>query len=242
MYFVLDLVCVLIVLICIVHFFKSSSMAVIIKAACVILSAALAVLVSIPCTSPVNNGIVTPAIERRAANQLAEKVSAEPKTNGRETVESLDLDALVRTRPVGFVDWVKEYDGDLEAVCFEYEHSGAKTMLVNLVKPICRDIARAVAFLALWIVLFAVLRFLVWKFEWNSAPKQRKRGDFHNVFPPILGAFYGVFVIWGMAVALEWLVPSLDGMVPLLGGEMLDNGAVYPFLQWCDPLCWLARL
>lgn len=242
MYFVLDLVCVLIVLLCVVYFFKSSSMAVLIKAACVLLSAALAVLVSIPCTAPVNNWIVTPAIERRAANELAEKVSATPKANGRETVKSLELDALIDDRPVGFVEWVKKYDGNVDDVCFEYKHSGAETMLINLLKGTCRKIARAAAYAVLWLVFFIVLRVLVWKFEWNSAPKERKRGDFHNVFPPLFGAIYGLFVVWGLAVALEWLVPAIDGMVPLLKGGMLDNGAVYPFLQWCDPLYWLSLL
>lgn len=246
MYFVLDLVCVLIVLISVVHFFKSSIMAVAVKAACVILSAALAVLVSIPCAGLVNNWFVTPSVERRAANELAEKVSAESKATGRETVKGLDLDAIIKERPEdctdGFVEWVKAYDGNIETACFEYKHSGAETMLVNLTEPLCRNISRAVAYVALWIVFFAVLRILVWKFEWNSAPKQRQRGDYRNVFPPLLGAVYGIFIVWGLAVALEWLVPAIDGMVPLLKGGMLDNGAFYPIMQVCDPLCWLAQL
>lgn len=242
MYFVLDLVCVLILLICAVHFFKSSITAVAIKAACVFLSAALAVLLSIPCATLFNHWIVTPTMERQAANELAEKVSAEPKSSGRETVKSLDLYALVNDRPAGFVEWVKKYDGDVDTVCQEYLLLGGETMLINLMKHLCEDVSRAVAYLFLWIAFFVVLRIFVWKFEWNSAPNQRKHGDFNNVFPPLLGVVYGIFVIWGMAVALEWLVPPLDGSLPLLKGGMLDNGAVYPFLRVCDPLYWLARL
>ena len=242
MYFVLDIVCVLLVAAFVVRFFKSAINAVLMKVACVLFSALLAVFVSIPCASFANNLIVAPAMEKAAANRLADMVSAPHKATGRETAKSLNLDDLVTDRPPAFLDWVERYHGDVDTVCFAYRSSDAQTMLVNLVSPLSRRAARGVSYVILWIACFAVLRYFAWRLERNSAPKTRKRGDAKNAIPPLLGAVYGICVVWGLSVALEWLVPPLAGRVPLVSVEMLTKGAVYPILRACNPLYWLAQL
>ncbi len=242
MYFVLDLICVLLVVVWAVRFYKTAALSVLIKAACVLFSALLAVFVSIPCASLANKLIVSPIMEKNAANTLADMVSAEHKASGRETAASLNLDDLVTDRPTAFVEWVDRYQGDMDTVCFAYRSSDAKTMLVNLVSPLARRASRGVSYVILWVVCFLVLRYFAWRLESNSAPKPRQKHDPKNALPPLFGALYGVFVVWGLAVALEWLVPPLAGRVPLVSLEMLTKGAVYPIFRVCDPLFWLAQI
>ena len=242
MYFVLDIVCVLILGICAAWFYKATAGQVLIKAACVFCAALLAVFASIPCAPLVNRMIVAPIMEKNAANSLADMVSAEHKGSGRETVKDLNLDDLVADRPTAFREWVEQYQGDLNTVCFAYRSGDAQTMLVNLMTPLTKDVSRAVTYMLLWIICLLVLRFFAWRLEFNSAPKTRKRGDWKNALPPLCGVLYGICIVWGLAVALEWLVPPLRGTVSLLTDETLTKGVVYPLLRVCDPLYWLAQI
>lgn len=242
MYFVLDLVCVLIIGICVVRFFKSAAETVLMRVACVLFSALLAVFVSIPCASLTNSLLVAPLMEKNAAYELADMVSAEHKQTGRETVKDLNIDRLVTDCPPAFKEWVEQYQGDLATVCFAYRSNNAQAMLVNLISPLSRKAARGVSFVILWVLCFLVLRYFAWRLESNSAPKPRQKGDPKNALPPLFGGLYGLCVVWGLVVALQWLVPPLSGRVPLVSVEMLTKGFVYPLLRICDPLYWLARI
>lgn len=242
MYFVLDIVCVLILAGGMIRFWKASIPAVLIKAACVLLSAAIAVVASIPLTAVTNNFIVAPIMEKSAANRLADMVSADHKATGRETAAGLDLDELVNDCPPAFTDWVDRYHGDLATVCFAYRSADAKSMLVNLLSPLTHKVSRAASYLILWILVFLVLRYFVWRLEWNSSPPPRKKGDKKNAVPPLLGLLYGICIVWGIVVALQWLVPAFDGIAPLIKINMLTDGAVYPVLRIVDPLYWLAQI
>ena len=242
MYFVLDVVCVLIMAVCVARFMKASIPAALIKTACVLLSAAVAVVASIPCAVLVEKVAVAPMMERSAANALADMVSAPHLDSGRETAKQLNLDELVTDCPPAFEKWVERYHGDVPTVCYRYRSTDAENMLVTLLSPQTQKVSRALSYLVLWILIFLLLRYFVWRLELNSAPPQRKRGDRKNLIPPLIGLLYGVSVVWGIAVLLQWMIPPLDGIVPLASVDMLTKGAVYPIMRLIDPLYWLAKI
>ena len=84
MYFVLDIICVLIIVGMVIRFWSSALSSVILRGLCVLLGIVIAVFVTAPLAQMGNAVLVQPVVERSAANELADMVSGTHRATGRD--------------------------------------------------------------------------------------------------------------------------------------------------------------
>lgn len=235
MYFVLDIVCVLIVIGMVIRFGSSALSSVILRGLCVLLGIVIAVFATAPLAQVGNAVLVQPVVERSAANELADMVSGTHRATGRETAEKLDLAKLLQDQPPAFVEWVQRYHADVPTAVAAYnrQHSG-EALLTAVTGGYCLALSKSGSFAALWVVSVLILLLIARRIELNMAPPTyRTMGA--RIGAPLLGAAVGVLIVMGLTVILEWLVPYLGGHTILFPADMLTAGTVYPILKYVNP-------
>ena len=235
MYFVLDIICVLIIVGMVIRFWSSALSSVLLRGLCVLLGIVIAVFVTAPLAEVGNAVLVQPVVERSAANDLADMVSGTHRASGRETAEKLDLNQLIKDQPPAFIEWVERYHAKpADAVAaYNKQHSG-EALLVAVTGGYCKAISKSGTFALLWVVFVLILLLVARRIEMNMAPPtHRSLGN--KIASPLIGAVIGILIVMGVTVMLEWLVPYLSGHVLLFASDMLTAGTVYPILKFINP-------
>ena len=242
MYFVLDIICVLIIVGMVIRFWSSALSSVLLRGLCVLLGILIAVFATAPLAEVANSVLVQPVVERSAANDLADMVSGAHRATGRETAEKLDLNQLIKVQPSAFVEWVERYHAKPATAVAAYnkQHSG-EALLTAVTGGYCMAISKSAAFAVLWVVSVLILLIIARRIELNMAPPtHRTMGT--KIGSPLLGALTGVLIVMGLTVMLEWLVPYLSGQTLLFTSDMLTAGTVYPILKVVNPFLWVLSL
>ena len=242
MYFVLDIICVLIIIGMVIRFWSSALSSVLLRGLCVLLGLVIAVFATAPLADVADTVLVRPTVERSAANDLADMVSGAHRSSGRETAEKLELTQLIKDQPPAFVEWVERYHADPATAVAAYnkQHSG-EALLVAVTGGYCVALSKSGTFAVLWVVTVLILLLIARRIELNMAPPTRRTTG-AKIGAPLLGALTGIFVVMGLAVILEWLVPYLSGHAILFADNMLTAGTVYPILKFVNPFVWVLSL
>ncbi|MBR3290106.1 MAG: hypothetical protein IKI63_04940 [Clostridia bacterium] len=238
MYFVLDIICVLIIVGMVIRFWSSALSSVILRGLCVLLGIVIAVFVTAPLAQMGNAVLVQPVVERSAANELADMVSGTHRATGRETAQRLDLTRLIQDQPPAFVEWVERYHADPATAVAAYnkQHSG-EALLTAVTGDYCMALSKSGSFAVLWVISVLLLLWIARRIELNMAPPARRTTG-AKIGAPLLGAVVGILIVMGLTVFLEWLVPYLSGRTMMFPANMLTAGTVYPILKFINPFLW----
>lgn len=242
MYFVLDIICVLIIVGMVIRFWSAALSSVLLRGLCVLLGILIAVFATAPLAEVGNTLLVQPTVERAAANELADMVSGTHRASGRETAEKLELTQLIKDQPPAFVKWVERYNVDpaTAVAAYNQKHSG-EALLTAVTGGYCMALSRSGSFAVLWVVSVLILFFIARRIELNMAPPTRRTTG-ARIGSPLLGAVIGILIVMGVTVILEWLVPYLSGRSLMFTADMLTAGAVYPVLRFINPFLWVLSL
>lgn len=242
MYFVLDIICVLIIVGMMIRFWSSALSSVLLRGLCVLLGILIAVFATAPLAEVTGAVLVQPVVERSAANDLADMVSGAHRATGRETAERLDLTQLIKDQPPAFIEWVERYHADPATAVAAYnrQHSG-EALLLAVTGGYCTALSKSGSFAVLWVVSVLLLLLIARRIELNMAPPTRRTMG-TKIGSPLLGALTGVLIVMGLTVMLEWLVPFVRGQMLLFASDMLTAGTVYPILKAVNPFLWVLSL
>lgn len=242
MSFVLDVLCVLIVIALIVRFYRSSISAVLIRLGCVVLSASIAIMLTSFVAVPTSGFLVKPLVEKKASYELADMVSGKHQATAKSTAEALDLTKIMSDCPTSFTEWVKSYDAEPKEVCRAYTSKKAGYEVIKLVtSKTVNGVSKALSYAVLWVILCLLFLLIAKRIELNLPAVEYTKKSAKRFFPPVLGAICGILVAMGVGVFLNWLAPALGGQTVLLSKGMLTEGTVYPILNLINPLRFLAR-
>ena len=189
-----------------------------------------------------NTVLVRPSGEQTAANELADMVSGEHLSTGRETASHLNLTRLMQDQPPAFTEWVERYHADLSEATQAYNnrHNGSD-LLIEVTEGYSLALSRSGCFAVLWVACVLLLLLIARRIELNMAPPSvRTTGA--KIGAPLLGALTGVLIVMGLTVLLEWMVPYMSGRSLLFPTNMLTAGTAYPILKYINPFLGLWSL
>ncbi len=190
-----------------------------------------AYFLSVPAARPLAEYAVAPAVERAAANELADMVSIPHGENGRETAARLPADRLLQDMRDPLSGMADRYGTSLDTL----ERAGADSvaLLLALTGDYSRTIARSLAFAVLVLLLFLLLRLLFRRVEMNLPPPKKAHGA-ARVLPVLAGALSGLVLATAFGLLLEWLAPYA-GQAPVLSRSVLDGADLHQLLQRIHP-------
>lgn len=182
---------------------------------------------------PLSDYVMTPAIEKTAANELADMVSVPHGENGRETVSRLPFDRLMREMKEPLSSMADRYGASLSKVEVAYTQGGGLSALLALTADYSWTASRSVSFPALCLLLFILLRLLFRRIEMNLPPPGKIHG-FRRALPVLVGAVSGALAAMALGLAFEWMAPY-SGQVPVLPRATLDSADLHRLLQRLNP-------
>lgn len=188
-----------------------------------------------PLSPVLSSTVVTPLVEKTAANQLADMYSAEHLSSGRETVAVLPLGELVGEQPDAYVQLLEQYNVEPDAVLSAYQTSpSSETVLVALTAARAEAVSKAVVFLVLTVVLRLLFGLIAGRIEDNFPPPPRYHGV-KKAIPAVLGALAGVIVLWVAVAVFSWVVPVMQGQILFLSEEILQTADGFSLLRQINP-------
>lgn len=242
MSFLLDIVLIGVLALIVVIYSKRSIFAAAAGLLSVALAAVGAIWLTAPVAAPLNDYVVAPLVEQAAAGELADMFSAPHLSGGRETVASLPLGDLVTEQPEAYLQLLRTYSVQPEAVAAAYAQTPtSETVLVALTADYAVAFSRAAVLIILTLALSLLLRFIARQIEQNFPPARRYRG-FKKALPALLGAGAGLLWSWVIATVIHWVVPVVAGQVIFLSPDVLYATDWYRFLWWTNPLLPLFAL
>lgn len=190
-----------------------------------------AYFLSVPAAHPLAEYAVAPAVERTAANELADMVSVPHGETGRETAARLPVDRLLRDMRDPLSGMADRYGTSLDTL--ERADVDGTALLLALTADYSRAIARSLAFAVLVLLLFLLLRLLFRLVEMNLPPPKKVHGA-ARALPVLAGAFSGLAMAMAFGLLLEWLAPYA-GQAPVLSRAVLDGADLHRLLQRINP-------
>lgn len=180
-----------------------------------------------------------PGIRSGAANELADLFSAPHLSSGEETVAQLSFEDMLREAPVPFVEVLESYGADLEQVRAAYAASPRpETVLEEITGRFSRELSRTLCFLILWVLLGIVMKLITRHIEGNMRPPARLKGA-KRLLPSLIGLVAAVVILWGVSLALQWLLPYLTARKMFFDKTTLDSSFFYHFLNLLNPFARL---
>ena len=239
MSFLLDLLCAGIVILFLLVFIKrplSSSVA-----SCVSLAAALcaAFFAAAPLSELASAYLVSPLVEQKAGNDLADLFSAPHLGSGSETVAGLDFAWMLEERPKPFTELVEEYGADVEAVAAAYTGDEPSVSLLKAITGgYCSALSRTGVFALLLLLFFLLFRFIAKRVE-NNLPPPPKMNMSRRIGNVLLGLASSVLMIFALGIALETAVPYLEHGSVVFSVASLRDSYIYEYLNRINPFLLL---
>lgn len=182
---------------------------------------------------PLSDYVMAPAMEKTAANELADMVSVSHGENGRETVGRLPFDRLMRDMKEPLSSMAGRYGASLSKLEAAYTQGGGLSVLLALTADYSLTASRSVSFLVLCLLLFVLLRLLFRRIEMNLPPPRKVHG-FRRALPILAGAVSGALAAMALGMSFEWMAPYA-GQMPVLSRATLDGTDLHRLLQRLNP-------
>ena len=246
MYFVLDIVCVAVVIACIIRFAKGSFWSPLTRVFAVAVSVLLALVVQTFLAPVIANNLVIPFMEKQAAFELADVVGGQHLDTAEETAKNIDtnnLEKLIKEHQTFFEELVDKYNCSVETIEKEYKSShDAYCVVQKMADPPALLVSKAVVYcLALIVCMLLLKLFVIRRIEGNLISTRRTK-TIKNMGAPICGAILGIIIVFALTIAVEWFVRALCGVSVLLSKDMITKGLIYPYLRVINPLYMLASI
>lgn len=225
----LDILCIGLLAASVVVFTNKSVSSALLSLGALLLSLIAAFLLSFPLGSAVLP-LFTPAVERSAANRLADLFSAPHLADGRETVAALDFDELIQNNPPEFQKILDHYGANIDALRNLPDAHTSADVLNAVAGLYSRTLSRAVSYAVLFWLVFLAGKLAQKRVEGNLVPPPSLRGA-RRLIPPALGLLAGLFWIFSLAVLLEWLVPVAGRDSVVFSEDMLKSASFYQILN-----------
>ena len=145
----LDILCIGLLAASVVVFTNKSVSSALLSLGALLLSLIAAFLLSFPLGSAVLP-LFTPAVERSAANRLADLFSAPHLADGRETVAALDFDELIQNNPPEFQKILDHYGANIDALRNLPDAHTSADVLNAVAGLYSRTLSRAVSYAVLF--------------------------------------------------------------------------------------------
>lgn len=240
MSFLLDLLCVVLIAATFVVFFRRSASGALLTLGAAALALTAAFFLSGTLQEVTAVRLIGPLVERRAGNDLADLFSAPHQGSGMETVHNLDLERMLRERPLPFVEVVEAYGADMEQVAAAYEREQTpEAVLRAITQGRSRAVSRGLLFLLLFIVAAIGFHLIARALENNLPPAPRRPGAARRMTSALCGAAAGLVMIFALGVLLEILIPYLEKGSVVLSVRMLRESYIYEYLNRINPFVLL---
>jgi len=197
-----------------------------------------AFFLSFPLGDWLSQTVVAPRVEQRAANDLADLVSAPHLSSGRETVAAIDVAALVLADTEPYRQIVDAYGAHalvLRRLAKTGDADSAVRILEELTAPYAQALSRSLAFCVAFLLLWLVIRLLLRCIENNLAPPRPPAGLRRGI-SLVCGAVTGGVFLMAVTIACEFLRPCWSGESVSLWAGMFDRAALYQLLTKVNPL------
>lgn len=240
MSFVLDLVCAGLLASIFYLFFRRSLSSALLTLGALVLSLSLSFFLSGVLQNTVSDHVVSPIVERRAGNDLADLFSAPHGSNGKDIVHSLDLGKMVAECPAPFMKLVERYGADPKSVTAAYEQAKtSEAVLEAMTVGYSQALSKGLTFILLFVLTAVLLHLAAKAVESNLAPPPRKPNAARRLGSAVCGVAAGVIVIFALGVALETLIPYLEQESVMLSVWTLRNSYIYEYLNRINPFVQL---
>lgn len=239
MSFLLDVICVLPILLAVIFFWKRPWAEALLVSAALLLSLAVATAACRPLSEQLVQPAIRPAVERNAANELADLFSAPHGQDGCQTVQPLPLDQLVEECPVAYQDILKRYTAQQETVAaaFRAQPTGA-VLLQSITQPWIRLLSDGACFALLWLMSFLVFWVIARRICRNLPPASPVRGAWH-LCSGLIGLVYGALIVCGLHALLCWGVPLLSSRTILISEQAMQYSPVFTAVGYVNPLWYI---
>lgn len=244
MYFVVDIVCILILVAAVVRSMGDSVIVPLLRTVAVLVAATIALVVTTVFAPLVSNSIVKPVVEKQVSYELSDLVSGKHLATAEETSKSMDtqlLQSLIDEKTSAFSKLVAKYGCTVEEMQNAYnKNHRAYDMVKMLSESLIVILSQLLLYFVSWIVLYWILSLLfVRKIAGNLPSKGRKKGSIRNIWAPLMGVLLGVSFIMTFSIVLNDMVRAFNGMTILFSKDIVTKGFLYPAIQKINPLCFL---
>ncbi len=240
MSFLLDLLCAALMILLIVVVGRRPVSSALLTMASLLAALPAAFFLSLAVSLPAADVLVAPLVEKRAANDLADLFSAPYLKTGRETVAGLDFTQLLESRPEAFVNRVEKYGADIEEAAAAYREGGSAALLEAVTRGYCRALSRAAVFLAAYLLLAFLFRFICRRIENNLPPPPKQRLS-RRVGSFAAAAVCAVTAVMALGVVLEAAIPYLEHGSVIFSTDALRGSVIYEYLNRINPFVQLYK-
>lgn len=238
MYFILDLVCVAMIAIAVIHYWSHPVSHVLLKCVCAAVALSVAAVAGAPLTDLMCERFTDAYVQEEATLELGEILTGIREEHA-EDVRFDGVQELLQNETESFQAWLARYGATVETAHTGYSQGLDGTNMVRAVtKEYSFRITRATVYVALWIVTFLLSLLIIKRIEWNLTEAPPRRG-IRRLGPPLCGALYGLLLVMGLSLFLEWIIPAVSGDSMIWSNEMLTRGTVYPLLRQIHPFIYL---
>ena len=242
MSFILDVSLILVLLIVVWISAKRSIFSSLSGAVAAIVAVTASLFVAVAFAPTVSQHVVTPIVERHAANELADMFSAPHLSNGRDTVRQFLVHDLVYEEPEAYVQLLKFYNVSAEEVREAYRTDpGPDAVLTALTADCINRFSLAIAFAVSAAAIYIVLCLIARRIEENFPPQRRYRG-LRKTVPALVGIVSGFVWCWAAAQVLGLVLPAISGMQMFFTPEVLSRTDIYAALTAWDPFVTVQNL
>lgn len=239
MSFLLDLLCAALMVLVVLALVKRPVSAALLTTLCFAAALTAGFFLSKPLSKYAADYVMAPIVEKQVGNDLADMFSAPHQDTGKETVKDLSFDWMLENRPTPFVNLVDKYGADMEAVAAAYYRQNAAVDLLTAVTAgYCEALSHGLVFLVLFLLCFALFRFITKRIE-NNLPPPHKMHTPQRLISLLLGCVCAVMVIFAVGILLETVVPYLEYDSVIFSVESLRSSFIYKYLNLINPFVQL---
>lgn len=234
MYFVLDLICVMILAASVVRFWQHAVSHVLFKCLCAAIALTVAATAGAPLAQMLSERWTVPYTEKKAAADLGEILNG-TREEQTEQIAFDGLPDLMRRKPTPYLEWLGRYGATPEQAQETYAaERSAQAMVRAVVYDYAFRLTRGAVYVLLWLAVFLLCGWAVRRVEWNMTEAPPRRG-LRRLWAPLSGLLYGVLMVMSLSLFLEWVIPAVSGDSAIWSADMLTKGTIYPILRQINP-------
>lgn len=198
-----------------------------------LLSLTASFFLSVP-LSGIAGALLTPPIEKTAANHLADLYSAVHESRGEETVARLDFTDMIAENPAAFQKVLERFGAGIEELRALPEGHTSQDVLHTITKRYIDMTARSAAYALVFLLLFLAGKLIQRRIEFSRPPLSSPKGG-RMALSAGCGLLTGLVWVFSLAVIQHWLTPVVGADSFLLSSGTMQSANFYQILNQINP-------